>query len=47
MIEHALNNFEKFVIILFIFSVIFGPLGIWKFIEILIWCHNHVSVTFL
>lgn len=31
--------------LMFLLLIIFVPLGVWKLIEIIIWCIKHISVS--
>jgi hypothetical protein len=44
MIRAAGDYIADTISILFILCVVFVPLGIWKLVEIAIWCYNHISI---
>ena len=39
------NTVLKTLSVLYLFSILLWPLGIWKFVEICIWVYKHVSIS--
>lgn len=39
------DGLGKFLAFCFVIGIIFIPLGIWKFIEIIIWLFKHITIT--
>jgi len=39
------DGFESFMIAVSVLLVVFVPLGLWKFIEIIIWLFHHVHFS--
>lgn len=39
-VGEAIDNYIKVTL----FLMLFVPLGIWKFVEIIIWCFKHIHI---
>ena len=40
-----MDGLGRALLCLFVFAVVFGPLGIWKAVELVAWLTTHVSVS--
>ena len=45
MLRHAFDDLIIKMMCLFVVSVIFVPLGVWKAIEIIIWVFKHLRIV--
>ena len=39
------NGFIWWVNVLVVLLIVFVPLGIWKLVDLVLWCWNHLSIS--
>tara|TARA_R110000868_G_scaffold177887_1_gene417042 strand:+ start:273 stop:419 length:147 start_codon:yes stop_codon:yes gene_type:complete len=44
MVKGVFDAIANMIATMFVLCCIFVPLGIWKLVEIIIWCYNHISI---